>query len=112
MSTLKDAFRRMQDQSDGFNWYWLSYGEKCYAYAVVEAVPWDEDATEPPSGGMLKPHPDKDDAWLAEDGTEMMIMEYVVTCEQPRGGAVCEFIAAAYRFAEEMASGRRRKPSE
>lgn len=72
--TLQAAWDEMQNHTDGHNWYWLSYGEKCYAFAVATAFPWNDGDQPPPSGGRLDLHPTTR-LWIAEDGTEMMVDE-------------------------------------
>jgi hypothetical protein len=105
MKSLEDAFREMTDSLDGHNWYWLSYGEKCYAFATVTAFPLNDDCSSPPSGGRLDPHPEKDRAWIAEDGTEMLVDEEIAAIEDQHGDVVCRFLAAAYAYCQQRSGG-------
>lgn len=90
----------MQCHTDGWNWYWLSYGEKCYAFAVVTAFPFDDDAPSPPAGGRLELHQTKENVWVAEDGTEMLVDDWIASIEQQNGDVICQFIAQAFADAQ------------
>lgn len=96
MAAATKAFAEMNDHVDGWNWYWLSYGEKCYAYAVVTAFPFKDGVPSPPAGSFLTPHETKDRMWVADDGTEMMVDQEIAAIEQQNGAVICEFIAKAY----------------
>ena len=98
--TLRSVWNEMQNHTDGHNWYWLSYGEKCYAFAVVTAFPWIDGDSPPPSGERLDPHPTKDWLWISQDGTEMMVDEQIAGIERQNGDVVCRFIAKAYADAQ------------
>jgi hypothetical protein len=100
---LREAFVEMQNHTDGHNWYWLSYGEKCYAFAVVAAFPFDEDVPYPPAGSYLTPHDEKERLWVAEDGTEMMVDENIAAIERQNGDVICKFIAQAYAHCAALA---------
>lgn len=100
MDELQKCWQELENHTDGHNWYWLSYGEKCYAYACVTAFPVEENVEYPPAGGYLKPHETLDDAWVAENGTAMYVDENIAAIEQQNGGVICEFIAKAYAHAQ------------
>lgn len=93
---LDRRYKSMSNYTDGHNWYWLSYGEKCYAFAVVSAFPEDENKPYPPSGGRLKYRDADDGSWVAEDGTQMVVDEWLASVEKQSGGVICAFIAQAY----------------
>lgn len=92
------AVKDMEASTDLWGWYWLSYGEKCYAFAVVEAFPAEKGAEIPEPGSELKPHPEKDRAWVGENGVEMIIDREIASRESQDGGAICRFIAAAHAW--------------
>jgi hypothetical protein len=101
---MQAAFKEMSDRTDGWNWYWLSYGEKCYAFATVTAFTVADDAPTPPSGGRLVPHQDKVCVWVAEDGTEMYVDEHIANVERQSGDVICRFIAVAFAEAQSLAA--------
>ena len=86
----------MKNHTDLNPWFWLSYGEKCYAFAVVAAFQVDEKAPMPKYGTKLDPHESKNRIWIGENGTEMMIDEEITSIEQQNGDTICSFIAAAH----------------
>lgn len=103
--SFQDTWRDLQNHTDGWNWYWLSYGEKCYAFACVTAFPLNEGVSLPPAGTRLELHQDKENVWVAEDGTEMLVDDQIANVERQNGDVICRFLAAAYadaqkRFAE------------
>ena len=77
-------------------WYWLSYGEKCYAFAVVEAYPEKMDQPFPTPGSELIPDNGNPGAWVGENGVAMIIDTRIADIEQQNGGVICKFIAAAH----------------
>ena len=83
----------MKKYTDLIPWYWIAYGEKCYAFAVVEAFQINEDDPLPDPGSMLELG---DDGWIGKNGTRMMINAYISDIESQNGGAICAFIAAAH----------------
>lgn len=93
---MNDIIQKMANHTDMNHWYWLSYGEKCYAFAVVSAFPNNEDKPYPKGGGRLEEHPEEEYLWLSEDGTEMLIDDWIVTREEQNGDTICSFIAQAY----------------
>lgn len=98
--SLKKLWREMFAQTDGWNWYWLSYGEKCYAFAVVTAFPLEDDAVDPPAGTRLDPHPTKERVWIGVNGTEMLVDDQIASIEQQNGDVICQFIAQAFADAK------------
>jgi len=84
----------MENHTDCWPWYWLSYGEKCYAFAVVEAFPVKEYDPFPTPGSKLEM--DIDGNWVAEDHIEMIINSKIAEIEQQNGDTICKFIAAAH----------------
>lgn len=100
---LAAAFRELMNHTDGWNWYWLSYGEKCYAFATVTAFPVKDGVQSPPSGGRLEPHESKERVWVAEDGTEMYVDDWIANVEKQNGDVICRFIACAYAEAQQAA---------
>lgn len=97
---FKSLWDHLCRDTDGWNWYFLSYGEKCYAFAVVTASPCDDDAQPPPAGTFLSPHPTKDRLWVADDGTEMVVDEQIASIERQDGDTICQFIAGAFAYAQ------------
>lgn len=97
---LKAAWEEMQCQTDGWNWYWMSYGEKCYAFATVTAFLVADEGQLPPSGTRLEMG-DREREWIAEDGSRMIIDEQIAAIEQQNGDVICKFIALAYANAQE-----------
>jgi len=94
--SLREAIERVKNRTDGWPWYWLSYGEKCYAFAVVEAFPVDEGDDAPHGGTRLTPHEDDAHLWVGENGTLMLMGENMASIEEQYGDAVCAFIAQAH----------------
>lgn len=94
--TLEQATEEMWYHTDRFPWYWLSYGEKCYAFACVEAVPVNEGDPYPEPGSRLDPHPENDRTWVGENGTEMMTMDTIAQIERQNGDTICRFLALAH----------------
>ena len=86
----------MKNHTDLWPWYWLSYGEKCYAFAVVEAYQAKEEDPLPPPGSELILHEDKEGVWVGKNGTEMIINAEIASIEEQSGDTVCRFIAAAH----------------
>jgi len=97
MEELEKAIEGIKNHTDLWPWYWLSYGEKCYAYAVVEAVQLNEDHELPRPGSMLDIDMEIDtENYVGENGTPMIIMSYITTIEQQNGGDICKFIAESH----------------
>ena len=93
---LMDAVVDIRSQTDGWPWYWLAYGEKCYAFATVSAFPVDEKDELPRPGSRLDMHPDEERQWLGENGTAMFVDDWIASIEQQNGDAICRFIAEAH----------------
>jgi hypothetical protein len=77
-------------------WYWISYGEKCYAFAVVAAFPLIESDPYPTFGTQLSPDENDTKVWIGDNGTKMLIDETIANIEQQNGDTICKFIAAAH----------------
>lgn len=91
---LKTAMDNMIRYDDLYPWYWISYGEKCYAYAVVSAFPLEDNVDYPKPGSKLEMN--IDGKWEGENGVVMLIEESIATIERQSGDHVCEFIAMAH----------------
>lgn len=97
---LAKALSDLQNLTDCFCWYWYSYGEKSYGFAVVSAITArqeDEDRA-PANGSELRFNEDRDLIGTGTDGSEvpMVSIDSIATIECADGGPVCRFIAAAY----------------
>lgn len=102
---LKNIIQDMQDYTDMFPWYWYSYGEKCYAFAVVSAVAKNEEEDElaerEAGCQLLNYNPKSDepaewDKWFTPSGIEMCIMDGIVNNEDQNGSIICKFVAEAH----------------
>lgn len=82
--------------TDLWPWYWLSYGEKEYAFATVEAYPANTNDPYPEPGTELTMNDDL--KWFGENGTEMTIEQDIANIEQQNGDVICEFIAKAHSY--------------
>lgn len=99
--SLVKATNDMLDRVDFDRWYWYSYGEKCYAFAVDCCIPEDDDVSEertPEAGSRL---------WFDENGKlvgenaagetiRMMLYEGIMTAERQNGDAICKFVAESH----------------
>ena len=96
LKALKAAVCEIRQYTDLWPWYWLSYGEKCYAFATVEAFP-ENDADEfPKPGSELVADPDNGRLWIGENGTRMIVESHVAEIERQNGDTICKFIAMAH----------------
>jgi len=95
---LVEAIQRMKQHTDGNPWYWLSYGDKCYAFATVEAYPEIEGESFPTPGTKLEPHDTDVGRWVGENGTAMIIDGCIAEIETQNGDVICSFIAKAHAF--------------
>jgi len=86
----------MKNHTDLNPWYWISYGEKCYAFAVVEAITEKEGNKIPKPGTELQPDEEDVKIWIGENGTRMIIESEIASVEQQNGDTICQFIAAAH----------------
>jgi len=86
----------MIKHTDLFPWYWISYGEKCYAFEVVEAFPANENDRYPKPGTQL--YYNDECKVQDEDGVEMMVNKSITTIEEQCGDVVCKFIAEAHTY--------------
>ncbi len=93
---LQTAIDDVDRCTDGWPWYWLSYGEKCYAFAVVSAFPEEDGDPIPRPGSRLDPHPTEEQTWVGINGTSMLIDQQIASIEQQNGDAICRFIAMAH----------------
>ena len=89
---------KMKKHTDGWPWYWLSYGEKCYAFATVEAYPKKEGDPYPKPGSELISHNEKPNIWIGENKTEMIIESDISNIESQNGDVICQFIAKAHAY--------------
>jgi len=87
------AIEAVRNHTDLWPWYWLSYGEKCYAFACVEAFPVNESDPYPLPGTELIA--DGDD-WVGENGTKMLTGDTIAQIERQNGDTICQFIALAH----------------
>ena len=92
---LQKAVDELSNNTDGWPWYWLAYGDKCYAFAVVEAYPAREGDPFPRPGSRLSATDDTS-IWLGENGTKMSTGQWVTESDSQNGDVICEFIALAY----------------
>ena len=106
---MKDLLRECWDDlvssTDGWPWYWVSCGEKCYCFGVVTAYPYSESEESPPAGTRLEMHPIKENLWVGENNTAMLIDQWLVTIEEQNGDAICRFIAQAFADAQSKYQG-------
>jgi len=93
---MEKHIKSMCNHTDLYPWYWHSYGEKCYAFATVEAFPLNEGDEYPPPGSQLQPHVTEERVWVGENGVSMFIESEIATIEAQNGDTVCSFIAAAH----------------
>jgi hypothetical protein len=92
---LLAAIKDMKDHTDLYPWYWLSYGEKCYAFAVVAAYPLKEGDKYPRPGTELE-YTDDDNVCIGENEVLMLIDSEITYIERQEGQTICQFIAAAH----------------
>ena len=90
---MKPAIEAMLTRTDCYPWYWYSYGEKCYAFGVVEAIPQNEFDEPPEPGTRLTLI---DGKLFGVNGTEMCTMDGIAQIERQNGDVICEFIAKAH----------------
>jgi len=84
----------MKNYTDCNPWYWVSYGEKCYGFGVVEAYPYEESEAYPAPGTQLIYNDDGN--WEGDNGVEMTVNSWIATFESQNGDIVSHFIAAAH----------------
>ncbi len=95
-TTLEEAIEGILQHTDLHPWYWLSYGEKCYAFATVEAFPLNEDDPIPEPGSELVADHESKNLWIGENGTKMLIESQIASRETQNGDVICKFIALAH----------------
>ena len=91
---MKKYIEEMKNHTDLNPWYWISYGNGEYAFAVVEAITLNENDPIPPPGSELIMEDDGD--WCGENGSKMIIESNISSIERQNGDAICRFIAAAH----------------
>lgn len=93
---MKEIIEDIRRTTDLWPWYWLSYGEKCYAFATVEAFPAIEGDPFPKPGSELMADFDNERLWIGENGTKMLIGDQIAAIERQNGDTICKFIAMAH----------------
>lgn len=93
---MKDIISAMVNNTDLIPWYWLSYGEKCYAFATVEAYPEHETDPFPEPGTELEM--DEGGNWVGNNGINMIIESEIASIERQNGQVICEFIARTHDY--------------
>jgi len=93
---MNEIIDQMKHHTDLFPWYWYSYGEKCYAFAVVEAFPEEGGQPYPEPGTQLSPDQEDVRVWIGENGTRMLIENEIASIERQNGHIICQFIAEAH----------------
>lgn len=97
MNILETAITDIKNHTDCWPWYRVAYGEKCYAFATVEAYPDDEAKPFPRPGSQLGLDPEGDGRFLmGENGTRMIVERTIANIEHQCGDAICRFIAEAH----------------
>lgn len=96
-SELQLAIEDVRNRTDCWPWYWIAYGEKCYAFACVEAYPAEESDPYPRPGSQLGFDGESDGRLLiGENGTKMIVEREIASIEHQCGDAVCKFIAESH----------------
>ena len=95
-SRLQKAIDELNNSTDGWPWYWIAFGEKEYAFATVAMHPAKEGDPFPKPGSTLYRSPKNATIWIGENGTEMVIAEWIAMVERQNGDCICEFIALAH----------------
>jgi len=98
---MQEVIKDLQSHTDLWPWYWLSYGEKCYAFATVEAFPLNETDPFPEPGSQLISEYDENNKtfrWVGENGVTMCINNHIATIERQNGDTICKFIAIAHAY--------------
>lgn len=93
---MADAVKDIRNGTDLWPWYWINDGEKCYAFATVEAFPATEGDQYPEPGTELIPIMDDVRLFVGENGTKMIVENTIATSEQQNGDVICRFIALAH----------------
>ena len=98
---MQEVIKDLQSHTDLWPWYWLSYGEKCYAFATVEAFPLNETDPFPEPGSQLISEYDENNKtfrWVGKNGVTMCINNHIATIERQNGDTICKFIAIAHAY--------------
>ena len=93
---MDEFIKDMCDYTDLWPWYWLSYGEKCYAFATVAAYPIRDKDPFPKYGSQLFPDHGCAGGWVGENGVGMIIDSEIASIERQNGDVICRFIANVY----------------
>ena len=93
---MENLIKDMLNHTDLWPWYWLSCGEKCYCFAVVDAFPVREQDPYPKPGSQLIPDNGDDNGWVGENGVAMLINSWIANIEEQNGDTICRFIAGAH----------------
>lgn len=91
---IEKSIQGMINHTDCWPWYWIAYGEKCYAFAVVEAYQKNEKDTLPEPGSQLELNENSN--WCGDNGTEMIIEYEIANIERQNGDTICSFIAISH----------------
>ena len=83
---LLDELERLEKAATPGPWAWISYGEKCYAFAVVTAFTDDDRQV----GGYVNPGDPLD-----ENEANPVVVDHICSSEDQSGGVDMPFIAAA-----------------
>lgn len=94
--TMKKAIDDIRNHTNLWPWYWLSYGEKCYAFATVEASPLNDNDPFPKPGSELQADLINNRLWIGENGTKMLIENNIAEIKCQNGDTICRFIAMAH----------------
>lgn len=90
---INEAADNLRRHTDCWPWYWLSYGEKCYAFAVVSAIRAEKGDRWAQPGTELT---ETENGFVGENGEEMIVMDWVLTCEMQAGDDICRFVALSH----------------
>jgi hypothetical protein len=91
---MEKYIKNMIKQTECLPWYWLSCGEKCYAFSTVEAYPLNENDPMPEPGTQLSMNENGD--WIGSNDVKMVIESEIASVEKQNGDTICSFIAAAH----------------
>ena len=84
----------MKNYTDGWPWYWFSYGQGEYMFATVEAYPEKDGDPFPEPGSQLTF--DDESRLVDSNGTVMVVESNIAVVERQNGDTICEFIAKAH----------------
>jgi hypothetical protein len=95
-TVLKKHVTELVNHTDLHPWYWMSYGDGCYAFAVVAAYPSEFGAEYPEPGSKLEIHDPEKGLWIGSNGVVVEIDSFISDIEAQNGDSICSFIAAAH----------------